>query len=263
MNAPPLPVISPVELMLASVGIRAIISRQVEKITKTQLDEMVRLPSAVLRMSRQIVSGQEFESTFGHDSYRDLLVDLAKGWDPEQVEQMMDQVPTEYHTVAQALIVKAGELIKQMDAEYPVSKYITMSGETRLATSDAKSFQFLSVLECIDHPLVMFELMSTGALLQTQAQAVREVYPSLSEAIDTCLIDSITRARAAKASFQLPQKAERGIRAWFGKGPIPLKSMARAQDVAKIQAAKEQAQAQAKADAKKANLTTVQRDELA
>lgn len=259
----PLPPIAPVELMLASIGIRPIITRKVEKISRADLNEMVTMPSAIVRLSRQIVQGEQFETTFGKDSYRDLLTDLARGWDYDQAQEMLEKVPTDYHVIASAVLVKASSLIAEMDKDYPTSTYVTLSGETKLAISDKKSYSFFSILECIDRPLVVFELMSTGAILQSQVNAIREVYPTMAKNIDAALLDSISRARAAKQSFQLPAKAERGIRAWFGKGPIPIKAMAKAQETAKIQAQKEAEQKEAKAKADKEEMTQVQRSELA
>jgi hypothetical protein len=107
--------------------------------------------------------------------------------------------------------------------------------------------------------------MSTGAILQSQVQAMREVYPSMSAAIDTALYDAIARARASKASYQLPPRAERGVRGWFGKGPVPLAVMKRAQETAKATAAKQQIQANAAQQqgvAKQTSLTQSQKGDL-
>jgi hypothetical protein len=265
MNSFPIPDIDPVELLLGSIGIRPIISRNLERIKVSDIDEMIRIPTKVTRMSRQLIRGDKFELTFGRDSYRDLLKDLARGWDVEQAQEMLAAVPRDMKAIASALLVKSIKLIETMDKEYPRSDYATIAGTDTLKPSGVKMFRFLSVLEVIDRPLIVFELMACGGLSQSQVEAVRTVYPTLSAAIDAAIIDAVVRARAEKKSYQLPPRAETGVKAWFGKSPVPLQQMARGQEVAKMEGQKELERKQAIQDQKqnKAHMTTLQKAESA
>jgi hypothetical protein len=103
---------------------------------------------------------------------------------------------------------------------YPISQYQTIAGSTNLQPTDMKKFKFKSVLEMVNEPLRVFELMSTGALLKSQAHAVRTVYPTLSACIDAALMNETVSAKAAKASFELPPRAEYGVKNWLQKPQI-------------------------------------------
>ncbi len=71
--------------------------------------------------------------------------------------------------------------------------------------------------------------MADGSLLQTQVKAVREVYPTLSTAIDAAILEATIKQKAKSKAFELSPRAEIGVRAWFGKGPIPTESLKKAQ----------------------------------
>jgi hypothetical protein len=155
---------------------------------------------------------------------------------------MVEQFPPNLTMAGHALVVRSQEIIQAMLKDYPVTTYTTVSGSTNLTPSSTRMFKFISVLEVLDHPMCVFNLMQQGALLQSQTKAMRMVYPSMSEAIDAAIFDSTTRAKAAKKSFELPYRAEVGVKAWFGRPPIPGPSLAKAQDIAKQSQAKKQAQ---------------------
>ena len=57
---------------------------------------------------------------------------------------------------------------------------------------------------------MVFPLMNTGALLRSQATAVRQLYPTMSEAIDAAIPqDATIKAKAAKKSFERRRRGPR------------------------------------------------------
>lgn len=227
--------------MLAAVGMRAVISRKVERITRAQLEEMNTLPRDLTKAARALADGEANPIKYEKVKYRDTLKDLARGWEVEQVADMVAQFPVEYHATGQTLVVKSIQLINAMLKEYPVTSYQTVAGSDQLSPSDTRMFRFISVLEVLDQPLMVFDLMAQGAILQSQVKAMRLVYPSMSAAIDAALFDAVSRKRADKKSFQLPTRAEYGVKAWFGKGPVSTSTLARAQATIKDSQLKQEA----------------------
>jgi hypothetical protein len=244
----PLPTVDPVELMMAAVGIKAIISRKVETISNKQLRDMDDLPERINEAVRVCVDGTSIEYEPEPYDYRQTLQDLALGWDVGQVQAMIEQFPDDFMSAGSALIVRSQEIIKAMLRDYPVTNYQTVAGSDQLTPSNTKMFRFVSVLEVVDHPECIPYLIHCGGLLQSQVKAMRAVYPTLSEFIDAALFQAITAARAKDKSFQLPFRVEYGVKAWWGRPPISDQSLAKAQMVAKAATAKKNAQAQAEAE---------------
>lgn len=229
MTHAPLPTIAPVELMLMTVGLKAIISRDVEKITKAKLKDMAGIPKQITDLTRKLIHNELTPSFKTDFNYRGALKDLAKGWDVNQVIEMTDKFPAEYQVVGHALVIKAKDTIAKLLKGYPVAQYQTLTGSIDLIPADTKLFKFVSILEILADPLMIFSLMSTGAMLRSQSNAVREIFPTFSQAVDAALLQQIISAKADKKSFELPPRAEVGVKAWFGKGPVSTKLLQQAQ----------------------------------
>jgi hypothetical protein len=238
--SPTLPTVDPVELMMATVGIKAIISREVEPVTKAMLEQMHTLPERIYKDIHTMVNGGDIEYEPEPYNYRKSLQDLAQGWDIEQVQEMTDKFPPGFTKYGQALVIRSQEIIQVMLRDYPMTSYQTVAGSDSLAPSDTKMFRFVNVLTVIDHPECVPYYIHCGGLLQSQVKAMRAVYPTLSEFIDACLFDAITKAKANKKSFQLPFRVEYGVKAWWGRPPISDQSLAKAQMVAKASTSKKQ-----------------------
>jgi hypothetical protein len=225
----PLPKIADVEALLMTVGLRAVISRQVETVTKAKLKTMSAIPKQVADLARKLVNDELSPSFYSDLNYRQAVKELAAGFKIEQVVAMTQKFPREYQVAGSALIIKAQEVVQQLSQLVPVSQYQTLAGSVDLLPADTKLFKFISILEVLDDPLMVFSLMGRGALLKTQANAVRVCYPTLSAAIDAAILQATMTAKSAKKSFELPYRAEYGIKAWFGKGPVPTSTLQKAQ----------------------------------
>jgi len=245
MTAAPLPTVDPVELMMAAIGIKAIVSREVERISEKHLRDMDKMPQRLQEAVKACVNASVVPYEPEPYDYRKTLLDLARGWDIHQVQEMIEQFPSDFAAAGSAVIVRSQEIIKAMLRDYPVTNYQTVAGSDQLTPSNTKMFRFVQVLEVIDHPECVPYLIHCGGLLQSQVKAMRSVYPTLSEFIDACLFQEITAARAKNPDFQLPFHTEFGVKAWWGRPPISDQSLAKAQMVAKAATAKKNQQQQA------------------
>jgi hypothetical protein len=264
MSHAPLAPIDPVELMLVAIGLKPIISREVETIGRSKLKEMARIPKEIVSLARQLVNNELTPSFYSDFNYRKAIKELAAGWDMQQVADMIAKFPPEYQVTGSALILKAQQTIQQLLEGYPVSQYQTVTGSIDLLPSDAKLFKFVSILEIVDQPLMVFSFMSAGSLLRSQAHAIRTVYPSLSAAIDAAIMQATISAKANKASFELPPRAEVGVKAWMGQGPTTVAQLVAAQTAATKSKADQAKPKPKAAPAKASNIglqTNVQRSE--
>ncbi len=213
--------ISPAEATLAVIGLRTIISDKVERITKPTLDRIDGLEKEIKRLSRDLVNDKLTETFYSDLNYRAMLRQLANGVNLQQVQAMADQFPTEYRDVANAMTISASHVIQTLSGMIPTSVYTTVAGPTTLLPDDMKLWSFVSILEVLDNPLMVFPLMNTGALLRSQATAVRQLYPTLSGEIDAAILDSTIKAKANRKSFELSPRAEVGVKNWIRTNPSP------------------------------------------
>jgi len=225
-----LPPIDPVEALMVTVGLKAIISRQVEKFRKSDLREAAELPKEITDLAKKLV-GDELRGGGTSDfNYRGMLKDLARGWDSEQVEEMMAQFPPEIGEHTTGLVVRAKAVIDALTTDYPQTNYVTATGSINLLPSDKKIFKFVQVLEVLCDPLSVFSLMADGGILATQVAIMRKVYPTLSQAIDAALLDATVTAKARSKAFELPPITEIGVRRWFNQGPLSKDGLKKSQD---------------------------------
>lgn len=226
----PLPEIAPVEILLATIGLKPIISREVETISSEQLGEMAGMPDEIRKMAKQLVHGQGISvPKYQPFDSQAAINDLAKGWDVQQVIDMIKKFPSQYQATGTALVVKAQDTIKQLIQGYPIAQYQTFTGATNLKPTDLKKFKFVSVMDTVNSPLSVFRLMATGMLLKSQAHAVRTVYPTLSATVDAAIMNETISAKAASPAFELPPRAEYGVKNWFQKPQAGAGTLAQAQ----------------------------------
>ena len=225
----PLPVIAPVEIMLAVIGLKPIISREVETVSPETLDEMDNFSVELAKLAHGVVRGKVTAPKYAAFDPQKAINDLASGWDVHQVLEMVQKFPTRYQAIGTALVVKSQDVIKQLMQGYPIAQYQTLAGKVNLKPTDLKKFTFQAVLELLNEPLRVFEFMSSGALTKLQAHAVRTVYPTLSACIDASIMNETITAKAADKSFELPFRSEYGVKRWLQKPVISANAAAQAQ----------------------------------
>ena len=248
--------ITAAESCMAVIGLRAIISAKVEKITKPTLERIAGLEKEIGRLARDMVNDKLTETFYSDLNYRAMLRDLAHGVNLKQVQEMADQFPTEYRDAANAMTIAASQVIKTLSGMIPTSVYTTVAGPTTLLPDDMKLWKFVSILEVLDNPLLVFPLMNTGALLRSQATAVRQLYPTLSAAIDSAILGATIKAKAARKSFELAPRAEVGVKNWIRTNPSP----EAAPVVAKLAATQKQRLQSSQAAAQRGKDKQAQRD---
>jgi hypothetical protein len=223
--------IEPVELVLATIGVRPLISKTIEYFRKDQLEAADRIPSTIARMARQLTRGELEDVSLFETSYDATLKDLYDQWNQAQLEAMANALETNAPGIAEVLILKGGEVLDYLRQIFPRSSYQTFLGAANVVPSDVAIYQFESVLEVLENPLKVFPLMGKGAITKRQVAAVRMVYPTLSAAIDEAITNAVLDAKVAKQSYQLPPEAEIGVSRWFGNPAIPPQMSAQLQAV--------------------------------
>lgn len=254
MKVEDLPPIAPEETALAVLGIRPIISRSLERVKRSQFDEMGNLPKEISRLAKSVARDGMAEVPLDRANYRTMLRELSEGIKPNELQAIVEAFPADHHALAGAFLAFAVQLIQQLQKMLPRSVMQTYAGYRDLVPSDVAIWRFANILAVLDKPLTVFSLMGTGALLKSQVGAVRLVYPTLSACIDQAMQEAVLDERSAKKTYELAPRAEMGARVWSGTPRIDPKTLSALQ--ANTQAAKDQQAAQKQQIADRASQST-------
>lgn len=210
--------IDPTEALLAVIGVRPIISRQVEKVYRRDLAEANRMPARIEALARAVCRRELVDVPMGDFKYTAALRDLNEKYNEAQVEAMVRTMPEEIKT---PFVLKAGEVFQMLAAEIPKSVTSTITGFRNVLPDDMAVHKFIAKLDALDDPLRVFPWMATGSITKRQIEAVRQVYPTISAAIDEALHEAAGHEKAAKKSWELSPHAEIGVGKWSGHPRIP------------------------------------------
>jgi len=209
--------LNPGEVALAVIGVRAVVSRAVEKINADQRRQMAAYDKIVRKRARELVADEIKCGWPEPPSYRPLLRDLTQPLDQHQVEAMLAPLDPETQT---AFLPLAANAFLYLQAALPRSVSKSLAGFQQLPVDDPSWFRFAGLLRVLDDPLQVLELAAGGALMRYQVAAVRELFPGVAQAIDAALTAAIIEAKGRDRNYELPAAAETGVSVWFGMPTI-------------------------------------------
>ena len=207
------------EVIVAVLGLRPIISKKIEKVTKADLDAIADFPFKIQRLAKKLVAGSLKEKEeMPPETYDSFLTRLTSPFDEAQIEATIGQFPGDAEDKLSAMTIshKAFDLVASV---LPKSVYQSMFSSANLAVSDPQWWTFQESFELLNDPLLVFNDIATGELLGSQATAMREIYPTISRAIDDAIMAANSEELAKVKSFELPVNVEFGCATWF-KMPI-------------------------------------------
>jgi hypothetical protein len=210
--------INPGELALASIGLSPIIRGDMPKIGLGRLNDMGNIPKEIARLAGKIADGELTYQPYAHEhSYKKLLERISSPLLQHEIDELIGKFHAEAGDIATAFSVAVQEALRDLKAIFPISVYRTFAGPKNIEPNADIVFQFLNRLDVVNDPLRVMPLIATGAILKSQAEIVRQVYPTLSAEIDSQIYAAVTKRRAEKQSYQLPPRAEIGVAKWQGQ----------------------------------------------
>lgn len=212
--------IDPTEALLAVVGVRPFIYRDVPTVTKEHVAEMVRLPATIDRLAKELCKGELKGVGISATVHDKTLRDLYEEYEPKDIEKISGQLSRNASDLEQSVMTKVGAVVEFLRGIFPRKSYAALEGQEQLGPDEYELCAFTAVLDALDRPLTVFNGMSNASLLLSQVEAVRTLYPTLAAAIDEAVTETPTDMRAAKASFHLEWNTEIGINKWLGNPPI-------------------------------------------
>ncbi len=206
---------------LAVIGIKPIISRDVERVTMPMIHEMENLEKKIVNKCSDVC---DEDNTFKNPdieevNYKSTLNALTAPWDREQLEAMVAAFPPSVEGEARgaALIQKAPGVVQYLKDKIPKSVFTNYTGFKNLLPSGQQMYDFLVILTIIDNPMIIFDFIGSGGLTTPMVETFRDIYPSIALVIDSNLLMAMTAEKVKKKSYDLPWKTEYSFSIWFNK----------------------------------------------
>lgn len=237
-----LPDIDPGETVLAVVGTKSVITREVEKMTADDRARLYRLRREIVLGARSCVTERLKIPSSTPVNYKRFAEDISRPFNAQQAEDMVRSVPSE---MVAPFMLAAARAFETLQGDFPASLYTTYASTTNLQPAAPAWFRFRGQLDVATEPLSVFALINRGGILKSQVDVMRRVFPTLSRAVDFALRFATDHQTAEKKSFQLRADTEFGVTVWSGKPVV----------VAPFQTSYENAQQQQAAAQKKSKST--------
>lgn len=171
------PNIDPAECILAVVGIRPLLSAEVERITRPMWTEIERLDRTIREQSKALADGHvDREKAYPQIDYEPTLKAFSSPPKPDQVEAMLQDIPAGQDLPFLAAAARAYNFLR---GQYPICVERTVFGANQLEPGDFALGAFEDLLQVIDQPLSIFGMIESGRLTTKQAAAMQAVYPTL------------------------------------------------------------------------------------
>ena len=202
--------IDPGEAILAVVGIRPLLTKEVERITAPMWREIGRIEQTIEKRSRELIRGSlGAAEKYPEVDYDQALKAFTEPPAPDQIMAMLADVPTPY---ALPFLTCAARAYNTLRGYYPIAQERTVFGVNTLEPGDFALGQFEDLLEAADRPLSLFQMADTGRLTTKQAAMLQAIYPTLYQETLVALAGAVMDAKADGVE---PECA-RGVSVLFG-----------------------------------------------
>lgn len=209
------------EAALAVIGISAVIDDEVPRIGVERAKEIEKYGADIDDRAEALASGKakQVKISRSHD-YRKLLDRLSQHATPADLQKLTEKFPEDMSPMVGPFLIFVRNALEHLRAIFPTSSYTTFTGPKTMVPPDTAVFDFFNKLLVLNNPMLVFDLMGSGALLRSQAAVVRDFFPTLSARIDEAIYAAVAARKVAKESYQLPPRAALGVATWLGRRTV-------------------------------------------
>jgi hypothetical protein len=162
---------------LAVVGVRSLLTKEVERIRSSEWRQVARLDVEIHRLAQKLARGElDKAETYPEVDYEPALHAFSEPPEPKQIEAMLQDIPVR---VAVPFLTAAARAYNYLRGQFPIAVEHTVFGAVQLEPGDFALGMFEDLLEIVDRPLMVFQMAETGRLTTKQAMAMQTVYPTL------------------------------------------------------------------------------------
>jgi hypothetical protein len=194
------PNIEPGEAILAVVGIRPLLSGEIERIAAPMWRQISRLDVEIDRHAKELVKGSlERATAYPEVDYEPTLKAFSKPPEPAQIEAMLADIPAMADLPFLAASARAYNFLR---GEYPICVERTVFGANQLEPGDFALGSFEALLEVVDKPMSVFGMIESGRFTTKQAATMQAVYPTLYPEIAIAVTGACMAEKAEKPTWE-------------------------------------------------------------
>lgn len=211
--------IAPAEAILAVIGMRAVVTREIEPIDDLTWKRARDLEFEVNKAAHALVEGTlpPPEGASDRPGYFRLLRELAQPYQPEQARAMLEHIPPELFGAAGPFMMLASQAFQLLQSNLPRQFVASVVGGAKPLPPPVRLLdRFDSLFDVLDQPVELLNRAATGQLLRSQVQATEQVYPSLVAYMRVAVARELVHAQADDAMFMLPRATEIGAETLLG-----------------------------------------------
>lgn len=214
--------ISQGELALAQIGVSSVIDGEPPKMGIMRIENALALPKKIPALARDAIAGKlKYYPEKRKHNYTKLIERMSANLPEEEIRAMVDLFPLVAHEMAGAFSVIIQHTLEALKRLIPVSTITSFTGPRNIEPSDDRLWKFFNQLELLNDPMKVFSMISAGALLKSQAKAVQEIYPTLSEEFTTALYQAVAdKVAESDGKFRLAPRVEYGLGNWLGRRTV-------------------------------------------
>ncbi len=216
--------VDPAQALLASIGVRPIISHRIERITPAQWKAAGDIADKSDEIAKLMVGGKLDSLTvldFDRIDYSATLQGLTQPYLPQQVEAMLHHIPPGLDGLQMSFMALAKKTYDYLYSQLPIVLRKSVAGNNNIAPPRRLVSKFESLLWALDNPLGVYNLMQNATLTSQQNDGLHAIYPSLCQHMgDESIPNAIEDERAKRPRFQLQRHTEQGVRRFLGRLPI-------------------------------------------
>jgi hypothetical protein len=201
------------ERWAAVLGLTPVLDRELPRILVGDVKRVNDFESEITELVVKLMSGSKILSFPSVPSYKSIGQKINAPVSETDIVKMIGNLPDSDKDSYKSVAIKQFTAIQ---AAYPRSSMETLTGPVPLRPTDMEVFDFDFVYRVIDDPLYVIRLMSGAALLKTQVNAARTIFPTMCDFFTNTINEIMTGKKAANASYQVPWKADISIRDWLG-----------------------------------------------
>ena len=197
------PMMDPGEAILATIGMRPFLVKETGRIYASEWEAIRAISTTIRDKATELVNGKLRGKNVGPDLEYDKMLDsFSMPISGDAIDAVTNEFPPELHPAMMQFIGTLAKAFNYLKAHFPISVERTLTGVYNLPPSDYALGLFEDLLEIVDKPLSVFDMVAIGRLTSAQAVALSSIYPKLYNEIVSAIVIQILDARGEDPDYE-------------------------------------------------------------
>ena len=201
------------EKWAAVLGVDPILNKEMPRIYAEDKRRVDGLELEIVELAKSICSGSNRVNWPNVGNIKKIGDKLTIQFTENDIVELIRKLPQDAKTPYRDQAMHQFMFLAQA---FPRNSRSTLAGQMPIDPSSFDVFRFEGLYRIADDPLYALRLISGAAILKSQVDATRQLWPSISLSFDAAIHQAIEDKKTANKNYEVPYKADIGIRAWRG-----------------------------------------------